>query len=354
MLKRVIFIALTVGIFVSCHNTLDILAPYKESVSVYGLLDQDASVQYVRVQRVFLGEGNAFTMAQNPDSSWYKPGELKVSIQRIKNGIPVSVDAPATSNMEIVLTETFVTTDVGVFNSNQLLYTTNHAIFDDGSQYKLLIHNNRTGADFSSNAVSLVRDFSTRLIYGQQGSQMTTAYSPVNFVPQGTVRCKYASPPNTGVCGLKMRFFYTEFPNVGTVPVSKATDFDLGIQYTNTQSGGEEIDLSFSGDGMLFRIVDRVGIDANINHRTVDSIHFLLNGAGFDLALYNQVTTTTTMSQEKPSYSNINGGVGVFSSRREYKLRKRLHNDAVDRVASDNISCPLRFYGAGGGFLPCQ
>ncbi len=354
MLKRVIFIALTVGIFVSCHNTLDILAPYKESVCVYGLLDQDASTQYVRVQRVFLGEGDAFTMAQNPDSSWYKPGELKVSLQRIKNGIPVSVDAPATSNMEIVLTETFVTTDAGVFDSNQLLYMTTHAIYDDGSQYKLLIHNNRTGADFSSSAVSLVRDFSTKLIYGQQGSQMTSAYSPVNFVTHGSVKCKYASPANAGVCGLKMRFFYTEYLTSNPNPVPKSADFDLGIQYTNTQSGNEEIDLSFSGDVMLFNISERLGINSDITHRTADSIHFLLNGAGFDLALYNQVTTTTTMSQEKPSYTNINGGVGVFSSRREYKLRKRNHNDAVDRLASDQLSCPLRFYGAGGGFLPCQ
>jgi hypothetical protein len=62
---------------VSCHNKLEVLAPYKESVSVYGLLNQDDTVNYIRIGRVYLGEGNAVQMAAVQDSVWFKPGELK-------------------------------------------------------------------------------------------------------------------------------------------------------------------------------------------------------------------------------------------------------------------------------------
>ncbi|HXB40055.1 MAG TPA: hypothetical protein VNZ49_05895 [Bacteroidia bacterium] len=354
MLKKAFFITFLVSFFVSCHNKLEILAPYKESVAVYGLLNQDDTVQYVRVQRVFLGAGNAFTMAQNPDSAYYKPGELKVSLQRIKNGVPVSVDNPASSAMEIVLTEIYIHIDTGVFNSNQLLYKTNHPIYDD-SQYRLVIHNNRTKADFSSKNVSLVSDFSSRLTYGQQQSVITPSYAFINIVPSGggTVVCKYGSPVNTGVCGLKLRFYYTEYPVSGPM-VSKYKDMDLGIQYTNSSGGGEEIDLSFSGAGMINDIAIGVGNIPNISHRTTDSIHFLLNGAGPELALYNQVSTTTTLSQDKPYFTNIIGGVGIFSARREYSLRKRMTAQCLDEIASNHTTCPLHFYGSAGGFMPCQ
>src|ERR1035437_2806405 len=174
MFKKVVFIVFISLLLLRCSNKLEILAPYKESVAVYGLLNQNDTAQYIRVQRVFLGEGNAMSMAQNPDSCYYKPGDLKVTLQRIKNGSQISVDNPATSVMEIVLTEAYIQTQAGVFNSNQLLYKTKHALYDD-SQYKLAIHSNKTGKDFSSSNVGLIGDFSTTtcLAYGQEGSVLT-------------------------------------------------------------------------------------------------------------------------------------------------------------------------------------
>lgn len=356
MFKRALSYLIVLVAFAGCKNDLEILAPYKESVAVYGLLNQDDSVNYVRVQRVFLGPGNAYTMAQNPDSCYYKPNELKVSLIRIKNGVQVSVDNPASANMEIVLTETVIVTAAGEFDPNQLLYRTNHALYDD-SQYQLLIHNNKSGSDFSSKPISLIGDYSTRLTYGQQQSVLTSSYASINIVPSfgGEVKCIFGSADNTGVCGLKLRFYYTDYPTTGTVnPVGHSIDVDLSKQYTTEYKGGEEIDLSFKGDGMISSLYTFIGVDANVNHRISDSIHFYLNGAGPDLALYNQVNSTTTMSQDKPYYTNINGGVGIFSARREYRVRKKLSNQCRDRIASDPITCPLRFYGAGGTILPCQ
>lgn len=354
MLKKALYALVLSGLFSGCKNDLEILAPYKESVAVYGLLNQDDTAQYIRVQRVFLGEGNALVMAQHADSAYYKPGELKVSLQRIKNGVPVSVDNPASSAMEIVLTEAYVNLEPGLFNTNQLLYKTNHALYDD-SQYRLLIHNNKTNADFSSTAVGLVGDFSSKLTYGQQQSVLTPSYAFINIFPSfgGKVVCKYGSPYNTGVCGLKLRFYYTDYPT-SSPAAARSADVDLGSMYTTASGGSETIDLSFSGDGMLTALTNQIGVDPNIEHRTADSVRFLLNAAGPDVALYNQINSTTTISQDKPIFTNINDGVGIFSTRREYSIRKRLSAQCIDRIAQDKISCALRFYGSAGSFLPCQ
>jgi hypothetical protein len=129
---------------------------------------------------------------------------------------------------------------------------------------------------------------------------------------------------------------------------------ELGTQYTYNAAGNEEIDLSYTGDAMLAGFATSIGISSSIQHRTADSIRFILNAGGSDLGLYNQVSSTTTLSQEKPYYTNIVGGMGVFSSRRDFVIRKRISAQALDRIASASVTCPLRFYGSAGSFLPCQ
>ena len=57
-LISLIYLVFIVAIFNSCKNDLDALAPYKESIAVYGLIDPADSVNYIRVNRVFLGSGS--------------------------------------------------------------------------------------------------------------------------------------------------------------------------------------------------------------------------------------------------------------------------------------------------------
>lgn len=356
MMKKFFFITFVIAFFVSCHNKLEVLAPYKESVAVYGVLNQDDSVNYIRVERVYLGEGNAMQMATVQDSVWFKPGELKVSLQRIKNGAVVSVDNPSTSNMEIVLTETVITTDTGLFNRNELAYRTNHKIYED-SQYRLLIHNNRTGKDFSAPPVGLLSDFGQKMLYTLEGSIINSGYSDVNiFAEGGKVKCMYQAPLNAGICGLRMWFYYTDYTINGAV-TPRLLDVDLGTQITTGTDGTDKIDLTFSADAMLDYFITHIGVDPNIAHRTADSIKFVLNGAGYDLGLYNQVKNTTTLAQTQPYYTNIQGGVGIFSTRRQYVIRKRLSSACVYRLAASHSSCsvhPLLFYQQTGGFPPCE
>ena len=70
----------------SCDNTLDILDDYKETPIVYGLLNKNDTVNYIRLQKGFLGAGNALLMAQYSDSIYYDTSEVDVHIYSIING----------------------------------------------------------------------------------------------------------------------------------------------------------------------------------------------------------------------------------------------------------------------------
>jgi hypothetical protein len=353
MLKRTFFTLLVIAFFVSCHNKLEILAPYKQSVSVYGLLNQDDSVNYIRIERVYLGAGNALQMATVQDSVWFKPGELKVSLHRIRNGAVIPVDNTG-SVMEIVLNEANITTDPGLFNVNELAYKTTHRLYDD-SQYQLFIHNNHTDKDFTTDPISLVGDFSQKMLYIQEGSIINPSYSSINVIAQGGESiCRYQAPTSAGVCGLKMLFYYTDSTYTGVI-TPRTLEVDLGTQYTEHLDGSDKIDLTFSDDVMLDYFINHIGpATSPIHHRTADSIKFVLNGGGADVALYNDISSTTTLAQNQPTYTNIKGGVGIFSSRRQYVLRKKISAYMITRLATWHYCCPLKFYGNTHQFELCQ
>ncbi|MGZ3863593.1 MAG: hypothetical protein ACXVPN_09240 [Bacteroidia bacterium] len=367
VIKKTLLLAFASLFFVRCSNKLEILAPYKEEVAVYGLINQNDSVQYIRVQRIYLGEGNAITMAQNQDSCYFKPGEITVKLQRFLNGNQVSVDNPATANKEIVLTEAYVPLQSGNFNTNQLIYKTTHKLYDSlgsvgGCEYKLVIHSNKTGKEFTSSNVGLIGNFKTGLIYAPSPDNSVLTNNPppsfptpqIYLVPNstsgstGTVNCLYRAPVNASVCGLYVRFHYTEYSTSTSAGVPKYVDVNEGIQYCAAQDGTDKIDLSFTGDGMIASLVSIIPDNGGVDHRTADSVHFILNAGGYDVSLYNQVNSSTSLSQTKPTYSNINGGVGIFSCRKDFYLLKKIQNDSKDRLASDPKTCFLHFLDHSG------
>jgi hypothetical protein len=353
MIKNIFFIAFVFTLFGGCSNKLSLLAPYKESVSVYGLLNQDDSIQYIRIERVFLGEQNAYTMAQNQDSVYFKLGDIKVTLQRWKNDVQVSVDNPATSLKEIVLTDTLLQADAGIFNQNERVYKTKHKLYND-SEYRLIIHNNKSGKEFTSQT-SLIGSF--QLLISTNGS--LNALNPnypatfsLNITPSGNgvIDCFYGSPANSGVCGLIMRLNYTE--NNGGNTSQKYVDVDLGTNYPLQTAGGENQEFKPSGNAVLTNLAYLLPVNSSAT-RTIRGVDFLLTAGGQALALYNQVNASTSLSQSKANYTNISGGIGVFSCRNELVMKRKVTPQSVDTISASSITCKLRFVDEHGSLSIC-
>jgi hypothetical protein len=360
MIKKAFFIVIVFTLFGGCSNSLSLLAPYKESVAVYGLLNQDDPIQYIRIERIFLGAENAYTMAQSQDSVYFKSGDLKVTLQRWKNGMQVSVDNPATSNMEIVLTDTLLQAAAGVFNQNERVYKTNHKLYQAGLnedvQYHLVIHNNKSGKEFTAQT-GLIQAF--QLLQSVSGAPNVLApnynlNTNINIVPGngGIKYCYYNSPVNAGVCGLTLRFFYTDYN--GSFATKQSVDISLGTNYPQQTAGGEKQEFDFTAGTVLVNLANLIPVNSNLT-RSVDSAEFILNAAGQALALYNQVNMSTSLSQSHANYTNISGGVGVFSCRNELKLRRNIHDQScIDSISSGALTCKLRFLNYSGVLSTCH
>jgi hypothetical protein len=359
MMKKAFSIVFILALFAGCSNKLNLLAPYKEIVSVYGLLDPSDTTHYIRIERVFSGQGNAYTFAQNPDSIYFKSGDLKVTLQRWQNGSQISVDVPATNVMEIVLTDTVLQSATGTFNQNERVYKTNHPLYSNDSTcvYKLIIHDNKTGKEFTAQT-GLIGSFqfvpATNGAFNYLENNYPSTYQ-MNFIPgnNGVVTCIYNSPVNSGVCSLTIRLVYTE--NNGGQGTSKYTDISLGTYYTQQALGGETQDFSYIGNSLLSTIAASVPVPTSPSiTRTLNYVQFILSAGGKDVALYNQVNTSTSLSQSKPNYSNIQGGVGVFSCRHQIVLNRNVSNTAIDTLSKNSYTCKLRFLNENGVLSPCN
>ena len=73
--------AVLLSLLTSCKNDLQLNAPYKEIPSIYAVLNPQENIQMIRVNKDFLGEGDANAMAKVADSVNYKPGELTITLE---------------------------------------------------------------------------------------------------------------------------------------------------------------------------------------------------------------------------------------------------------------------------------
>jgi hypothetical protein len=341
----------------SCKNDLDSIAPYVESVAVYGLIDQNDSANYIRVNRVFLGKGNANEIAQIQDSAYFRPDEANVVVEKYYNGTRIQTYAFG-ETYEIPL-------QPGAFNTNQLIYKSTQKFNSDSLgkyfEYKLIVTNNKTGKQYTA---------STRLINisslcsGVLGQNCFFSQHNISILPSvfATTNVKFISPANVGICGVDTRFYYrTVF--LDNTEASRYMEFDLGNQKTSTTTGGETMDFSFKGASFYKTLPEKVQDESNLKERVMDSMAFVFKFAGTEYSLYREINGTSgSFGQEKPIYTNIsNGGVGVFSSRTSIRVVKKMYNcgggtnqqdvltdQTRNALTTDPTTCHLLFRGPGG------
>ena len=94
LLTKNIFFLLIIFTLTTCKNKLNINAPYKEIPSIYAVLNPQENIQIIRINKVFLGEGDANVMAKVADSVNYNAGDLLVTLERFPGTarpVPTSV-----------------------------------------------------------------------------------------------------------------------------------------------------------------------------------------------------------------------------------------------------------------------
>ena len=353
----------------SCKNDLDVLAPGEESVSVYGIINPNQSVQNIRINKVYLSDGDALAAGQNGETINYGPGELRVSLQRFINGSTTpTVTSVGTGTIaakkEIVLTETVVTTAGGNFSTQQRIWQTTDKLYNSG-EYKLTIKNINTGKEFTAQTIVVdsVRPNSVKpfiyhpTLYPMHGNYVVTG-SPVTqqvayidySILTATQFIKFKSIANAKLYSVVMRFHYID-SLIGGGTVNSYADYTFPNQKSSSINGGEDMEVSFSAND--FYVV--VGSDmqkkssANIKNRRSHYMEYIVMAGAETLNTFLQVNEpSNSIAQDKPYYTNINGGVGVFSASSRSIITHDLWNDFIDKIACHPSTNPYGFCNSSG------
>lgn len=300
-LIRLFLLFITPFLLVSCETDFDVIAEYKEVAIVYGLLDQTDSVHYLRINKAFLGKGNSITYAQIADSSSFG---ADITVKLIESG----------SNQEILFdTVTLYNKQPGEFYSPGQLFYTSTAVLDESKTYELKVESKKTSYSVDSKT-SLVHDF---FVTKPAGGTKT-----INFKRALTQQMKFSwqNAENGKRYLFRLFYNYKELNSSGDTTYRKIEWIFPERISDNTDGTGESEVVYLNED--FFKLceskipyADAATEDAVIKRfSSTCNIEVIAIGDEFNTYLEANGPTTGVL-MEKPNYSNITNGLGLFSSR---------------------------------------
>lgn len=312
-----------VFLFGSCSTDVDLYADFKDITIVYGLLDINKDTNYVKINRAYLGYGDANEIAQIPDSSNY-PGKLDCKIIEYRSSI--SGNNYEKTKEYVLDTITIHDKEEGTFYApDQLVYYTTGRIRPNNDYYKYRY-------DLEIERGDTVITSSTDIV---GGNQFTIVPNILNFAaPLDLGKLKWLGCPNSAIYEIVLRFYYTE---VGPTQdsVQHCVYWSLGTHAESTlQVENGVYYVHYKAPTFFGNIANEIGDDSlTLNVQRIfyePSIEVEITAGGTEL--YNYITvngSNSSIVQTIPEYTNINGGYGVFSSRSKITKRVRMTSQTV-------------------------
>jgi len=332
MKKALIFFAVWMVVMLpSCETDFDVNAEWKDISIVYGILDPGQNTQYVRISKAFLGSGSALEYAKIADSLYYDTAVIRATIFEYRDNQQFSeillkpVWKPRAAdpsspfyNPDFVKVLVYQTLPFNPFkiNGNDTVW------LNPAAEYRLEITNTKTGKVISSKT-PLVNDFSIRKPLGN-------FISILNRETQNTIQ--WNSAKNGIRYQTMLRFHYKEFTNIFD-SVAKFVDYDLGIVKSKDASGGQQIDLTYTGTSFYKFLGANIPASSTIKRHAV-GVEMILAVIPEQFNTYLEVNEpSSSIVQERPEYTNITNGYGIFTSRllkkRWYGVSSTMQTDVV-------------------------
>ena len=337
-MKKLLFTSiLFTGLLASCKNDFDVTEDWKEIPVIYGLLDQSDSVQYIRVSKAFLGDGNALAMAGVYDSVNYT-NQVEVKINELSGGNVI--------NSFILPFDTSIAKPPGVFAyPKQAVYKLSNHQLNENYQYELVMTNNQSGLVCRAKT-ELVRDFSVLSPLPNQ---------QINFiVPNSSFYVTWYSAVNGKRYNFKLRFWYTEINKFTGLVRERHIDWNFPDLIASKLSGSEQMSLDFKSKSFFTFLRAQLNPNDSLWRHVgkaanpAQDIDFVISVAGDDFATYLDANQPTNGPlQEKPFYTNIENGIGLFSSRYIQKnpalYNRTLTSGTIDSIYAGQYTYDLNF-----------
>ncbi len=329
----------------SCKTDLEVNAPYKETTVVYGLLNQNENYHFIKINKTFLGNANAYAMASVRDSSEYDT--LLAKVEEWKDGVK-------TGREWTLLDSVFTNKGSGDFYfPKQKVYYFVEPNLDSKSKYLLNI-SLEAGAKVVKAQTELIDSISD-FTGGQQFVIPCSGQPGVNCIGFASSRGKYIdktfvwrSVKDGKRYQLEMNIYYKDVFTNGSNPVSRKISWTFQPPLvSNSLKGGEEMSVTIEGEDFYKEIARQLTplTDGTIDSRYFEKIEFSVYVAADDLNTYLLANEPSTgIIQEKPEFSNIENGIGIFSSRyASTSTQKQLDVNSLDELVGGQHTSIVKF-----------
>ena len=335
------FILLLVLGIAACSTDFEIASDWKEITIVYGLLNPQDDVQYIRIQKAFLSEDtNALELAQVGDSLFHQTGGEALS---------ASLEEYRDSNGGLILNKTYQLEKVGAANEGiqkeegvfatdpHFLYKTTSPLNEDRT-YRLII--NTPAGNVVSSTTPLVKDF----LVSRPNSDLA-----VSFLTEYSLFWTQAE--NAAIYDVDVYFNYTETRKVNGQDVveEKRIKWEAvtNLIGENSLISGNSVKVDLQGERFLNFLANNIEDDSEVIERESGTLDFVIWAASEDFLTFNQVALAQfgiTSSQAQPTYTNVENGTGLFTSRYRKEISEvSMAGTTLDLIACGTITGHLKF-----------
>ena len=325
-----LFIA-TISLF-SCNEKIKLVGEFKETALIYGILDQSESVHLIKINRAFIGPGNANDIAKIPDSSYFQ-----------------NVNATVYEYVDQVLTKSWVLEDtiLDTKNTNGIFYAplakfyffkTDNSVspLNNAATYKLeVIINKGLASEFSVTG-------ETTLISGLQCNMSNNA-QVLNIFESNPPSPGYISDnikvTNTGKSAIINNTLIINIEEYqGTTLINT---FSPSWSTRESQLSSADVTFSSPVQGQTFYELIRDNVSSNnnaIDLRRLKSYTIKITGGAIELNNYiNANKPSSSLAQTKPSYTNLKVSndknvIGIFSARQTITIERPFKNSMLANV----------------------
>lgn len=343
-------------IFSSCSTDFELNAPYETIPVVYGLLDQSKDTQFVKINRSFLGYGNNVDYAAINDCTHF---ENVVAVLEEYNEFGNLIDHDTLKELMVGNLQP------GIFyeDSQKVYYleTDNDSLKEENT-YHLKVSVPDKGLNFDAET-DLIKgtwlNFKFQTILYLAGSGFKVADVDLATTEDGYLEqtLRWTTAERGKRYELMLRLHYTEVYN-DLSEQEKYLEWNLGRQISVSSSGGEEMFKDVSG-GSFFNFVEtqlqNYENEDQVMKRVLgmDAIEIILTAGNEDLNTYMQVNEPVTgIVTERPIFTNVNNGIGIFASKYSTKVSTFLSDGSMLEICAGQKTSGFKFCCDSANILP--
>ena len=306
-------------LFSACETDFDVNAEWEETTVIFGLLDasDQNQLQKIKISKAFLGNMDAYQMAQYSDSINYGVDELDVKIYKWNyNQIEDSV--------ELIPMPTY--RDGEIFYDSIIVYQfyNLNSFLQKGYEYELVVKNNMTG-NLVSSRTEIVAGFDFDNIFITKSKSFQFGLYTNNDFSSSTITWDDSNDNGT-IYQLDLIFHYTE--------IMDGVYTEDSLIYSLPLIDDTESKMKIEGNSFFNFLA--LNLDKNQSIiRYFNDIDMIMTVGSEDLETYINVNKPITgIVQERPQFTNINNGIGLFSSRFKKNRFADLTSSTLDYLKS--------------------